>query len=58
MDRVVLEDRDLATLLDALTMTRDQLRGMGYSGNDCQATYDKIVPMIEPDTYRLILTKE
>lgn len=54
---VVLNDRELATTLDALAMTRDHLRAEGYTGNDCQTAFDKIASLVQPSTWGIKVTQ-
>jgi hypothetical protein len=47
----VSPQRELATTLDALIMTRDRLREEGLTGNDCQTAWDKIASLVRPNTW-------
>jgi hypothetical protein len=49
--RKVLNDREYATLIDALAMTRDQLIEQGYTGADCSSALAKITAGCRPSTY-------
>lgn len=45
-----LTDKQFATVLDALQITRDLLRVQGLTGNDCQDALDALYRGITPAT--------
>jgi hypothetical protein len=45
-----LTDREVATIIDSLVITRDSLREKGLTGSDCQTALDKLYEGIKPTT--------
>lgn len=51
-----LDDRETATLIDALAMTRDAIIAKGLTGADCKSALAKINALMTPTTAGLRIT--